>query len=71
MSLADIRSQTSYCHRTIHEALRFLERERLIIKKPNLRDMRRCFYQTSFFCQEEVVDYAKSTLDLVQDWNQS
>jgi hypothetical protein len=39
--------QTPYCHRTVHEALRFLEREKLITKSPNLHDMRRCLYQAS------------------------
>ncbi|MHA2307340.1 MAG: hypothetical protein ACXACU_18320 [Candidatus Hodarchaeales archaeon] len=43
----EINAQTPYCHRTVHEALRFLEREKLITKSPNLHDMRRCLYQAS------------------------
>ena len=45
MSLAEIYVKTPYCSRTVHEALRFLERERLIIKSYSLHDMRRCYYQ--------------------------
>jgi DNA-binding MarR family transcriptional regulator len=47
MSVTDIYAQAPYCQRTVHEALRFLERENLITKSPNLHDMRRCLYQAS------------------------
>ncbi|MFX0087975.1 MAG: hypothetical protein ACFFAU_20145 [Candidatus Hodarchaeota archaeon] len=47
MTLADIRMRTSYSLRTVQEAVRFLERQNLIVKLPNYRDMRRCYYQVS------------------------
>ena len=47
MSIAEINAKTPYCQRTVHEALHFLEREKLITKTPNLHDMRRCLYQVS------------------------
>ena len=53
MSLAEIYVKTPYCRRTVHEALRFLERERLIIKSYSLHDMRRCYYQIPSSREEE------------------
>jgi len=47
MTLADIRKRTLYSPRTVQEAVRFLERQKLIVKFPNFRDMRRCYYQVS------------------------
>ena len=49
MSLAEIHAKTPFCHRTVHEGLRFLEREKVITKSSDLHDMRRFLYQASPF----------------------
>ncbi len=49
MSLSEINAKTPYCHRSVHEALRFLEREKIITKSPDLHDMRRFLYQATTF----------------------
>ena len=53
MSLAEINAKTPYCPRTVHEALHFLEQERLLIKSYSLHDMRRCYYQIPSSREEE------------------
>ncbi|MFX0086588.1 MAG: hypothetical protein ACFFAU_13035 [Candidatus Hodarchaeota archaeon] len=47
MTLAVIRKSTLYSSRTVQEAVRFLERQKLIVKFPNYRDMSRCYFQAS------------------------
>jgi len=45
MRITEISGKTPYCHRTVQEALRYLEREGLVVKSHDLTDMRCHFYE--------------------------